>query len=137
LWRQLETEGAFALTQAAERAAVAASGFVSGSSSHGDRIETIRRIHARYGAVIDTHTADGVKVGLQYREPNVALICLETALPVKFAEAIREALGCEPRRPPEFENLEALPQRFALIDADPAQVKAAIARHASAAGTTA
>jgi threonine synthase len=137
LWSQLDSRGDFALSQPAERAAVAASGFVSGSSSHSDRIATIRRIHAQYGVVIDTHTADGVKVGLQYREPNVALVCLETALPVKFAEAIREALGHEPKRPPEFENLEALPQRFSVIDADPAQVKAAIARHASAAGAVA
>jgi threonine synthase len=130
LWRRLDDEGAFTLAQPSERAAVAASGFVSGSSSHGDRIETIRRVHARYGVVIDTHTADGVKVGLQYREPDVALICLETALPVKFAEAIREALGREPQRPPEFDELEARPQRFTLIDPDAERVKALIRAHA-------
>src|SRR5690606_21590989 len=132
LWRQLEANGTFALDAAEERERVAASGFVSGASSHRDRIETIRALHARYGTLIDTHTADGVKVGLQYREPDVPLVCLETALPVKFADAIREAIGREPERPAGYENIEALPQRVTVIDPDPEQVKAIIARHAAA-----
>jgi threonine synthase len=131
LWRQLEATGSFALDAGEERERVGASGFVSGASSHRDRIETIRSVHARYGTLIDTHTADGVKVGLQYREPGVPLVCLETALPVKFAEAIREAIGHEPERPAGYENLEAMPQRVTVIDADPEQVKAFIARHAA------
>jgi threonine synthase len=86
-------------------------------------------VHAAYGMLIDTHTADGVKVGLQHREPGVPLVCLETALPVKFAEAIEEAIGRKPERPPGFANLEAMPQRFTLIDADPEEVKRVIAQH--------
>jgi threonine synthase len=132
LWRQLDARGAFELSSADERARVAASGFVSGASSHRDRIETIRSVHATYGTLIDTHTADGVKVGLGYREPGVPLVCLETALPVKFAEAIEEAIGCKPERPPGYENLEGLPQRFTLIDAEPEQVKRIIAQHGTA-----
>ena len=42
------------------------SGFVSGRSTHADRLATIRDVHARYGVVIDPHTADGVKVGLEH-----------------------------------------------------------------------
>jgi threonine synthase len=69
------------------------SGFVSGSSTHPDRMATIRRVYQECGIVIDTHTADGVKVGLEYREQGVPLICLETALPAKFEDSIVEALG--------------------------------------------
>jgi threonine synthase len=130
LWRQLDATGRFELTSAEDRARIAATGFVSGASTHRDRIDTIRSVHATYGVLIDTHTADGVKVGLQQREPGVPLICLETALPVKFAEAIREAIGRDPERPPGYEDLEALPQRFSVIDADPEQVKRIIAQHA-------
>ena len=61
-------------------------GFVSGRSTHADRLATIRDIHAKYGVIIDPHTADGVKVGLAHREPGVPLICMETALPAKFAD---------------------------------------------------
>jgi threonine synthase len=129
LWGQLDASGAFELTSAQDRARIAATGFVSGASSHSDRIRTIRSIHETYGTLIDTHTADGVKVGLQHREPGVPLVCLETALPVKFAESIREAIGREPERPRGYEDLESLPQRYTVIDPDPEQVKRIIAQH--------
>ena len=54
----------------------------------------------RHDVVVDPHTADGIKVGLEHREAGVPLICIETALPAKFAATIREALGYEPKRPP-------------------------------------
>jgi threonine synthase len=129
LWGELDARGAFDLRGDQCEAGIAATGFVSGSSTHADRIRTIREVYARYGTMIDPHTADGVKVGLQYREPDVPLVCLETALPTKFAETIQEALGCEPPRPPGFEAIETLPQRFEIVDPDPAQVKAFIATH--------
>jgi threonine synthase len=130
LWQEVESKGYFDLRGDKLLAGIAATGFVSGASTHRDRIETIRSMHARYGALIDTHTADGVKVGLEHREAGVPLICLETALPAKFAESIREALGRDPERPQGFEALESLPQRFTLVDPDPVQVQAFIARHA-------
>jgi threonine synthase len=102
-------------------------GFVSGSSTHADRLATIREIHARYGVTIDPHTADGVKVGLAHRESGVPLVCLETALPVKFAETIREALGQDPARPAGSAGLEDRPQRVTLVEADPEAVKRLIA----------
>jgi threonine synthase len=80
---------------------------------------------------IDPHTADGVKVGLAHREPGIPLVCLETALPAKFAATIREALGREPSRPPGFENLEARPQRFEVVAPDAEAVKRFIAAHAT------
>ena len=122
--KQLFAGGAFELS--AERA-----GFASGRSSHADRIATIRSVHKKYGVIIDPHTADGVKVGLAAREPGVPLICLETALPAKFADTIREALGREPARPAGLENLEALPQRFERVAADAEAVKRYIAAHAA------
>ena len=103
--------------------------FVSGSSTHADRISTIKEVFSRYGKTIDPHTADGVKVGLARREPGVPLICLETALPAKFAATIREALGREPERPQGFENLERLPQRFEVMRADVRVLKDFIERH--------
>jgi len=105
-------------------------GFASGRSFHADRISTIKSIHRKYGVTIDPHTADGVKVGLEQREPGVPLVCLETALPAKFAETIREALGVEPARPAGFENLEQLPQRFEIVEPDDEAVKRYIAAHA-------
>jgi threonine synthase len=106
-------------------------GFASGRSTHADRLATIRSVHAKYGVTVDPHTADGVKVGLEHREPGVPLVCLETALPAKFSATIREALGREPERPAGFARLEDLPQRFEVIAPDAGAVKRYIAAHAS------
>ena len=127
LWAQLDSTGVFDLSGGNFKDLVASTGFSSGSSTHADRISTIRGIHEDHGVIVDTHTADGIKVGLQFREEGVPLICLETALPAKFSETIHEALGREPERPPGYEGIEALPQRFDVIEADAAKVKAYIA----------
>src|SRR5690606_28841417 len=63
-------------------------GFVSGKSTHADRLATIRDTFRRFGTTIDTHTADGVKVAREHRTPGVPMVVLETALPIKFAETI-------------------------------------------------
>jgi threonine synthase len=125
LWRELEARGEFDLSALRER--IAATGFVSGMSTHADRIAVIRRLDRQYGVTVDPHTADGVKVGLERREPGVPLICLETALPAKFADTIREALGRDPGRPPGLEGLESRTQRFEVIDPDAEAVKRIIA----------
>ncbi len=128
LWRQVETQGCFDLSKTPYFQAVRKSGFVTGSSTHQNRMTTIRRVYEESGIIIDTHTADGVKVGREYREEGVPLICLETALPVKFEDSIREALGRSPERPTGYETIETLPQRFEVMDADIAAIKTYIAQ---------
>ena len=104
-------------------------GFVSGKSVHADRLATIRDTYERFGVMIDTHTADGVKVAREQLQPGVPMIVLETALPIKFAATIVEALGREPERPPRFQGIEALPKRVTVIDADVQAVKDYIAKN--------
>jgi len=130
LWWEVDTRGQFHLGGTPIWPAILASGVVSGSSAHSDRLRTIALVRDRYGVVIDPHTADGIKVALQNRDRAVPMICLETALPVKFSETIVEATGEEPPRPPAFDGIEALPQRFETIAADAGVLKAYIARHA-------
>ncbi len=129
LWDQVDREGMFDLRDTPHFDGIAKSGFVSGSSTHQDRLDTIREIYRRHGVIVDTHTADGIKVGLSHRQMGVPLVCLETALPVKFSETIVEALGFEPPRPAGFSELEKLPQRFEVMDADVDAVKNYIAKH--------
>jgi len=130
LWAQLDREGAFDLAGTEVFRRVASTGFVSGSSRHADRLATIRRVWKDHSVMIDPHSADGVKVGLEHREEGVPLVCMQTAQPAKFAETIREALGEDPGRPAGFENLERLPQRFEVMDTDAGEIKRYIARHA-------
>jgi len=131
LWQRLERDGSFDVAGTSLWAHVQASGFVSGSSTHAERIATIRDVHARYGVLIDPHTADGVKVGQGFRESGVPMICLETALPAKFSATIREALGIDPPRPAAYAGLEARPQRCTILPADAAHVAAYIDAHAT------
>nr|WP_315227172.1 threonine synthase [uncultured Limnohabitans sp.] len=104
-------------------------GFASGKSTHANRLATIQDVHKRFGEMIDTHTADGVKVAREHLKAGVPMIVLETALPIKFAATIVEALGQEPHRPAKFEGIEALPKRVQVMKADVAQIKAYIAKH--------
>jgi threonine synthase len=131
LWEHLG-DGGFDLSGTPHAARVRASGFVSGKSTHADRIATIRDVATRFGVVIDPHTADGVKVGRELAARGWPLICVETALPAKFAATIREALGREPDRPPSFVGLEGRPQRVTVLPADVSRVKAFVAERAPA-----
>ena len=106
---------------------IAQFGFSSGKSVHADRLATIRKVYAQYGVTVDTHTADGIKVALEQRQSGIPMIVLETALPAKFNETIREALGHDAPRPAGFEQIESLPQHFVVMPAEVQQMKAYIA----------
>ena len=124
---QLNATGQFDLSDhAAYKSAAKNYGFASGKSTHADRLATIQNVHAQFNDIIDTHTADGVKVARQHLQAGVPMIVMETALPIKFAETIEEALGQLPPRPPRFEGIEALPKRVKLMPADAASIKAYI-----------
>ncbi|HVK94088.1 MAG TPA: threonine synthase [Noviherbaspirillum sp.] len=134
LFKKVETHGGFDLSgqpgsDGDEFRKIEEYGFVSGKSVHQDRLATIRDVHVKHGLVIDTHTADGVKVAREYLTPGAPMIVLETALPAKFNETIREALGRDAERPAGFENIEALPQRFDVMAPDVEKMKAFIAKH--------
>jgi threonine synthase len=127
---ELNTRGRFDLSgDPAFRAAAQRYGFTSGKSTHADRLATIRATYERFELMIDTHTADGLKVAREQLRPNTPMIVLETALPIKFAATIVEALGREPDRPAKFLGIEELPKRVTLLPADTSAVKQFIAAH--------
>ena len=115
---RFDLSGAPAFAEAATRY-----GFVSGKSVHADRLATIKDTFERFGVMVDTHTADGLKVAREHRQAGVPMIVLETALPIKFAATIVEALGREPDRPAQFEGIEALPKRVLRMAADAGAIK--------------
>ena len=126
---ELARQGRFTLP-AADHARIAGYGFVSGRSTHADRLATIRDTDARFGVVIDTHTADGLKVAREHVRAGEPMLVLETALPAKFAATLVEALGHEPSRPAALADLESRPRRCTVVPADVDVVKAFIESHA-------
>ena len=125
----LARTGAFTLTPH-EFERVSRYGFVSGTSTHADRLATIRATDARFGTLIDPHTADGLKVAREHLRPGVPMIVLETALPAKFAATIALAVGREPERPAALRGIENLPKRFEVLPADAEAVKRFIVENA-------
>jgi threonine synthase len=125
----VEDHGSFTLS-AEEFKRIQNHGFVSGRSTHADRLATIRDTWQRFGVMIDTHTADGLKVAREHAEPGVPMIVLETALPAKFADTIVEAIGRQPDRPAATVGIEQLPKRFKVMRVDAEAVKAFIAENA-------
>ena len=91
-------------------------GFVSGKSTHADRLATIKSVYETDGQLIDPHTADGVKVAREVRLPGETIVCLETALAAKFEQTIHEAVGdVDVPRPEKLRGLEELPQRVQVV----------------------
>ena len=128
-FKQVDEAGGFDISQEVIFKEIGKYGFQSGRSTHEDRLETIRNIYRQYGTMIDTHTADGVKVAREHLQVGIPMIVLETALPVKFEETIEIALGRPAECPAAFKDIKSLPQRVENIDADINQVKNFITTH--------
>ncbi len=128
LWSDVAEKGQFQLT-AQEFDLVRKSGFESGKSTHADRLATIRALWADQKVMIDPHTADGLKVAMEHKRPGVKMLTLETALPAKFEETIREAIGEKPEIPASYEGIESKPQFVTVMPADAQRVKRFLSEH--------
>ncbi len=129
LWRELDAQGSFDLSAETHRFE-SEFGLVSGTSTHADRVETIRAVHAATGITIDPHTADGVQVARTYVEPGVPMLVLETAKPAKFPEIVAEATGEAAALPAHLADLLELPQHVTELANDGAALRALIVAHA-------
>ncbi len=123
LWEKLGSEGSFIIDDSDSVLAIKRSGIVSGCSTHQNRIETIKNIKYKYNRIIDPHTADGLFVARKNLKPNIPMVCLETALPVKFSKTVFESLGENPLAPKKFYDLEKKPQKFTKINNDVQSLK--------------
>ena len=129
LWAKVDKGEAFDLSATVYWKNLPNFGFISGKSTHIDRINTIRFAQGRYNVMLDTHTADGLKVALENLVAGTPMIVLETAQPAKFEETIREALGAEPVRPAEMVGIENLPQHVVVMAPDVDAIKQFIVEH--------
>ena len=77
-------------------------------------LETIRRFHADFGYLMDPHTAVGVAAALAADDPadGAPVVCLSTAHPAKFPDAIGRATGdASLATEPRVEALKGAPTR--------------------------
>ena len=81
-------------------------------------LATIRRFHDEFGVLLDPHSAVGVSVALASGDP-APLVCLCTAHPAKFPDAIARATGdASLATAPEVEALRGAPTRKFPLPAD-------------------
>ena len=104
--------------------------FASMAVSQEETIETIGSIYRKTGYIVDPHTAVGVKAGVDLRS-SLPMICLATAHPCKFPEAVVKATGVEPQRPPAIQSLEGKKRRVTVLPYDVERVKEFISAHAT------
>ena len=93
LWNELDKKGFFDIGKTKYFKKITEFGFISGKSIQKDRMLTINNIYKKYKIFIDTHTADAMKVGLEFRDKDLKTIILETAQAIKFEESVLMSTG--------------------------------------------
>lgn len=104
--------------------------FASRSVNEEETIAIIADFYKQYGYVLDPHTAVGVKAGLVAREEGVPIVCLSTAHPAKFGEAVRRAIGKDPELPPALAGLAGRETRCEVVEAKVEAIKEFVEQHA-------
>ncbi len=105
----------------AQRVAVSRD-FDAAAASDAETLEQIRETCGAAGYILDPHTAIGVRVARGRGD----VVCLATAHPAKFNEAVREAIGREAEPPPSLQGLMDKETRCALLDASEDAIRAHI-----------
>ncbi|MDY0189650.1 MAG: threonine synthase [Desulfuromonas sp.] len=91
-------------------------------------LEQISSFYAETQYILDPHTAVGVKAGKELSDPDIPLVCLATAHPAKFGEAVLQAIGSQPPVPDSLKDIEQRPRRCDIIDAETEQIKAYLSK---------
>jgi threonine synthase len=97
--------------------------FLTCSVDEKQTLETIASFNTETGYILDPHTAVGVRGALECVKGNSNVICLATAHPAKFGDAVQKGTGFPPPLPHQLAALEGLETRCEVMDADREKVK--------------
>ncbi|HJV64934.1 MAG TPA: threonine synthase, partial [Geomonas sp.] len=86
-------------------------------------LETIASFYKETNYLLDPHTAVGVRGALECAKGHERVVCLATAHPAKFGDAVERAIGFPPPLPPQLAVLEGKETRCEIMEADREQVK--------------
>jgi len=103
--------------------------FTAGVGNTAGTLSVIRRYHREFGYLLDPHTAVGVLVAEQHLQPEVPMICLATAHPAKFPQAIEDAVGADIARHPILDALKDAPVRSVTLPNELNAIRRYIADH--------
>jgi threonine synthase len=88
----------------------------------------IKTTYDRSGVLVDPHTAVGLgAAALRHQDPTVPMVCLATAHPAKFPDAVEAAVGFRPELPPHLADLFQRHERLVELENDLAVVEEYVA----------
>lgn len=100
----------------------------AGSAGKAETLASIRSTYQRHGYLLDPHTAVGYHMAQDWLDPDEPMICLATAHPAKFPEAIQEALGEDLAHHPILDQLDAETEHYQNLPADTDALRAVVAK---------
>jgi threonine synthase len=103
--------------------------FKAGSGTNEKTLETIKNFYEGTGYLLDPHTAVGVYVARQFDDGETPMICLSTAHPAKFPEAIIEATSKDIAKHDEIEKIMDFPIDYTVVANDTMVVKNFVKKH--------
>jgi threonine synthase len=107
--------------------------FVAASLDDAATLDVIADLHHRTGYLADPHTAVGIGAAQQCRaeDPEATgrpVVCMATAHPAKFPDAVERATGIRPALPGHLADLFDRPERYDVLPADTDAVRAHVER---------
>ncbi|MEO7556947.1 MAG: threonine synthase [Acidimicrobiales bacterium] len=83
-----------------------------------ETLAEIRRVWDEHAYLIDPHTAVGVGAARRLRAEGEAVVCLATAHPAKFPDAVERATGVRPVVPLRLADALQRPERYEVLGND-------------------
>ena len=118
LMEKLAREGGFSITSQQHEQVKEI--FTAVAVGEDQTLAQIRSTYEESGYILDPHTAVGVKAAEAYQDA----ICLATAHPAKFRDAVKQAIGVEAPPPPSLRGLMEKETRCAELEASSDAVQA-------------
>jgi threonine synthase len=99
--------------------------FVAASLDDRATLDVIADLYRRTGYLADPHTAVGIGAARACREgtgggasPDLPVVCMATAHPAKFPDAVEQATGVRPALPDHMADLFDRTERYEVLPAD-------------------
>lgn len=95
----------------------------------GGVVDTITQIYETHGMMLDPHSAIGVSAARSLPPTGSPMVCLATAHPAKFPDAVEKGSGQRPSLPSRVGDLFERDERFQVLPNDLATVQAHVRAH--------
>ena len=106
--------------------------FAAARLDDNETLAVIRDVYERYGYVADPHTAVGIGAARTVGRDGERVVCLSTAHPAKFPEAVHKAIGIQPEVPERLAAVLDSEEHYDVLPVDVAAVKSYVSANSSA-----